>query len=153
VLGAEEKRERSRRHVERFGGGVVQVRRRGDDPVTPTAQRADQLRRRRMLADFDPFVGAAHDLHVRRKTAQLLHRMQLLHAECLAVAHQRARILRMERILHTDGHITRPHIHGATQRRVTLRGHKTRQVFDPAGEQFVRKSGAIFYIFHRRPAV
>ena len=61
-----------------------------------------------VFVDVDPFVRAAYDVGVGRETAVFLNRVDVLYAECLAVADQCAGVLRMERILHTDGHVTRP---------------------------------------------
>lgn len=149
VLRAEKQREPSGGHVEIFRRTVVGMRRGGYDTVAFCPQRGDQIAGASRFVDIDPLVGSPDDVDVRRELAQRFDRVDILYAERFAVAHQRAGVLRMERILHAYGHVAGPAGERGAQHFGPFRQHETGNVFDLAGQQSV----VIFGIFGHRPTV
>ena len=78
----------------------------------------------------DPLVGPAHDIRVGREAANRLDRMNILYAERLAVAHQRAGVLRMVGILETDRHVARAVRQRFPEHLLASGQHEPGQVFD-----------------------
>ena len=154
VLRAENQRERPPGDIESLGRHVLAVGRGGHDAVTRPAERSDGLRRRRMLPNVNPPLGAACDVGIRFEGAQGFDGVHLLHPERLAVADQRRGVLPVVHVLGQHGHVAGPHADRLPQHVVALGRHELPEAGDalPAGARLgaeIRQS-VICGIFHRR---
>ena len=130
--------------------------RRSHDAIAVGTQRLDRLGGRMVTMQIDPLIRTAHDIQVGIELATILDRMDILHTECLAVAHQSAGVLCVIGILHTYSHIAGAAVERAIKHLIALFGDEVAQIGNTLGIPFVRTTCRIeqpltFDIFHLRP--
>ena len=112
--------------------------RRCHNAVAVGTQSLDSLRGRVVTVQVDPLIRTANDIQVGVELATILDRMDILHTERLAMAHQSAGILRVVGILHTDSHIASAAVERTREHLGTFIGDEIAQIGDTFGIPFVR---------------
>ena len=130
--------------------------RRCHNAIAVGTQSLDRLRSRVVAVQVNPLIRTANDIQIGVELATVLDRMDILHTERLAMAHQRAGILRVVGVLHTDCHIAGAAVERAGKHLITLLGDEIAQIGYAFGIPFVRATLGVeqpltFDTFHLRP--